>query len=157
MYTCEGCNEFNRGECLKPLQNMGVCSQKPGFHCYVHRDNPTCFKYSPKSTLSLMWVREVHGYTVAQDTCCVCGRYGTEQHHVPPRSAGNLIVDGKKLKKPTLAVCGHGNTSGCHGLAHAGKLHFRFRDDWEFLLLDEPTDRMSALDMDGWKPIRRDF
>lgn len=67
----------------------------------------------------------------------------------------------------------------CHGLAHANRLHFRWvREEAmtgrrlalapgnydvklargghiEYLLLDEPTSYADALEMDGWRPLRR--
>ena len=87
--------------------------------------------------------------------CMVCKRRGIlNNHHAVPRSAGELYQRGVKQKKPLITLCGSGNTSGCHGKAHQGLLHFDFRDGmWWFLMLDEPVDRLTALDMDGWEPI----
>lgn len=109
----------------------------------------------------------------AEHFCCVCGKPATNRHHIVKRSAGKLVVDGIEAKKPTVRLCGDGNASGCHGLAHAGKLHFRWVDEqafrsvkangmsahyaigghWECLLLDEGTDYLTALSTDGWRRL----
>ncbi|MDU8576592.1 hypothetical protein RX398_04210 [Collinsella aerofaciens] len=84
--------------------------------------------------------------------------------------------------QPTITLCDLGNHLAdadgrpyCHGLANANRLHFRwapgnavlgnFRNygrmlgghggQLECLLLDEPTDYLSAPSMDGWRPLRR--
>lgn len=100
--------------------------------------------------------------------CCVCGKPATDRHHVVRRGAGRLVVDGREVGKPTVRLCGDGNASGCHGLAHANRLHFRWAEavcadrssgyvttggHWEYLLLDEPTKYQAALGMDGWRPL----
>ena len=89
------------------------------------------------------------------DRCAVCGRYGrTERHHIVWRSWGELYRDGRKLPKPTITLCGFGNTSGCHGLAHQRMLHFRKGESGlEYLRTDEPTRYERALDMDGWREV----
>ena len=63
--------------------------------------------------------------------CMVCGRPANNHHHIVPRSAGEMSVDGRRLSKPTILLCGNGNTSGCHGLAHQHRLHFRWVDAFE--------------------------
>lgn len=75
--------------------------------------------------------------------CAFCGRPETEKHHIVPRSQGGA-------KGPLVSVCGFGNTSGCHGLLHAHKLHLRYSDGWEYLYTPEPTKYDAALTMDGW-------
>lgn len=101
--------------------------------------------------------------------CCICGKPATDKHHIVRRSAGILVRLGLVVKKPTVRLCGCGNASGCHGLAHANRLHFRwaetvtkakspdslplFGGHWEYLLCDEPTKYQQALSMEGWKPI----
>ena len=81
------------------------------------------------------------------DGCAVCGRPARERHHIVPRSQGG--TDG-----PTVRLCGWGNTGGCHGDAHAHKLHFRFADGrWQYLLTDEPTKYEKALEFGGWKDV----
>lgn len=64
--------------------------------------------------------------------CCVCGRLAQNRHHVVPRSQGGS--DG-----PTVPLCGMGNASGCHGEAHAHRIHFRYAGRWEVALTDKPT------------------
>lgn len=106
---------------------------------------------------------------VILNRCAVCGRlYPLEQHHIVYRSQGELYVDGVKVFKPTITLCGWGNnlkdSNGkyfCHGLAHAKRLHFRWvqtgTEEWmghfEYLKLSEPTKYEKALIMDGWRPI----
>ncbi len=78
--------------------------------------------------------------------CPFCGRPATNRHHIVPRSQGG--ADG-----PTVAVCGMGGLSGCHGLLHSHMLHLRWRDGWEALRTDEPTKYERALAMDGWRRL----
>lgn len=103
------------------------------------------------------------GKTVRAPYCVVCGRSGPlNQHHVVRRGAGKLFRDGAEVEKPTLTLCGFGNNMSdadgreyCHGLAHANRLHFRWRNDrWEYLRTDVPTRYYEALEMDGWLPLR---
>lgn len=104
----------------------------------------------------------------AESVCCVCGAPATDRHHVVRRGAGRLVRDGREVAKPTVRLCGDGNASGCHGLAHANRLHFRWVDavcvsrssgyvttggHWEYLLLGEPTKYQTALNMGGWVPL----
>lgn len=92
------------------------------------------------------------GQTIATDHCVICGRrWPLNQHHVVYRSQGQLVRDGRKVRKPTLTLCGSGNASGCHGLAHHHRLHFRYEDGhWLYLKTDEPVKYLQALEMDGW-------
>lgn len=65
-------------------------------------------------------------------TCCVvCGRFGTNKHHEPPKGTG-----GERAWRGSLvSLCGSG-TTGCHGRRHAGDLKLRFNetdDRWEWL------------------------
>lgn len=85
--------------------------------------------------------------------CVVCGRaYPLNKHHIVRRGAGELYEDGRKLPKAVVTLCGSGNTGGCHGLAHANRLHFRNdRGRLEHVVLDEPTPYVEALEMDGWE------
>lgn len=103
-------------------------------------------------TLPLMWHRLMDAPDMTGMHCMVCKRFGIlNNHHAVPRSAGELFDCGRKRKKPLITLCGSGNTSGCHGKAHHGLLHFDFRDgDWFYLEVPEPVDRLTALDMDGW-------
>jgi hypothetical protein len=102
--------------------------------------------------------------------CAVCGAtWPLNQHHVVRRGAGKMYRNGVELKKPTITLCGSGNTSGCHGLAHQNRLHFRWVESrqpsgeygmptieaghWEYILLDEPTKYSKALEMEGWRRL----
>lgn len=101
--------------------------------------------------------------------CAVCGKtWPLNNHHIVRRSAGVLIRDGREVRKPTVMLCGSGNTSGCHGMAHHGRLHFRWRDadgvndlgftawgggHWEYLLTEGPVKYQDALAMDGWRRL----
>ena len=133
------------------------------------------------TTLPEMLWPLMDGLSVDTPWCCVCGRSGVplNRHHVVRRGAGVLYRNGVEVPKPTLMLCGSGNTSGCHGLAHQNRLHFRFvRDEWrvprrpgdceggydvslargghwEWLLCDEPTKYTDVLESSGWEPLRR--
>ena len=107
----------------------------------------------------------------AYSRCCVCGTPATNRHHIIPRSAGNLLVNGRPLSKPTVLLCGGGSTSGCHGLAHQKRLHFRWVEPertqaeswdkhpvgcgwWEYQIFDEPIDVLSAWGHEeGWRKL----
>lgn len=103
--------------------------------------------------------------------CMVCGRPANNHHHIVPRSAGEYSVEGRRLSKPTVLLCGSGNASGCHGLAHQHRLHFRWVDTfedhrydrvvnphhgpgsghWEWKLFDQPINVLEAWAyQDGW-------
>lgn len=103
------------------------------------------------------------------DRCFICGQHANNRHHMVKRSAGELYIDGHKLKKPTITLCGSG-TTGHHGLAHQNRLHFRWIDEvaeinrvngtmfiktghLEYLITDEPTNYIEALNMEGWQPL----
>ena len=108
----------------------------------------------------------------ANDTCCWCGAPGaTNHHHIVPRSAGKLVVDGREVPKPTVLLCGMGNASGCHGKAHQHLLHFRWHEpertsteNWEKhpvgcgyiegIETDEPMKYQEALAIKkGWRRV----
>lgn len=144
----------------------------------------------PKTTMPEMWHDLVNAPTIHAFRCVVCGRplpNGGDQHHIIPRSAGQYVdargrvFTGRKRKPkgakdtPTVTLCGSGNASGCHGLAHSGRLHFRWvRMDHivannafngspftamggrlECLVTDEPIDRLEALATEeGWRRLR---
>lgn len=90
--------------------------------------------------------------------CAVCGRtWPLNQHHVIRRGDGNVFEDGKVLEKPTITLCGSGNTSGCHGKAHDHILHFRNNEgSWEYLDTGEPLADWKAAKLDGWRPCKTD-
>lgn len=127
-----------------------------------------------------VWHDLVKAPTIKSDRCVVCGAYAVDNHHIIPRSKGQYVDgwgrvhSGKRnadVPTPTVPLCGLGNTSGCHGKAHCGMLHFRYRLDFqpgfkeystsipvysfEYLLTDEPVDRCTALSMDGWEKVVR--
>ena len=109
----------------------------------------------------------MNGVTIESDRCVVCGRSPVQMHHVVKRSAGNMYRGGVRIPRPKLPLCGLGNASGCHGLAHQNRLHFRWvrpreafnrptpqgSGHWEYLITDEPTRYERALEMDGWRPL----
>ena len=84
--------------------------------------------------------------SLVSDTCVICGKPATNQHHVVFRSQGGS--DGA-----TVSVCGFGNASGCHGKLHHRTLHLRYTDRWQFLETDKPTKYQTALSMDGWRDV----
>lgn len=125
-------------------------------------------------TMAEMWRDLVAAPDIETRWCAVCGRTGhLERHHMIPRSAGELVLpNGMAAHKPTITLCGFGNAGGCHGLAHSGRLHFRFvpvdmrtgfTEDGlilhgghvEYLLTEEPVDRLTALSMPGWRRLRK--
>lgn len=108
--------------------------------------------------------------SVTMGRCAVCGRARPlEQHHIVRRGAGKLFDGtGREIEKPTVTLCGFGNNlkdadgrEFCHGLAHANRLHFRWVEadpiagggHWEVIVLDEACDYLTALRMDGWRPL----
>lgn len=120
------------------------------------------------TTLSEELIPLMEGVSIDAPYCVVCGRtWPLNRHHVVRRSAGKLYRGGIEIPKPTLMLCGSGNASGCHGLAHQNRLHFRWvriegrsnrphasgSGHWEYLITDEPVKYSVALKMDGWLPI----
>jgi len=111
----------------------------------------------------------------ANGICCWCGAPGaTNHHHIVPRSAGKVVLNGRELSKPTILLCGDGNASGCHGKAHQHLLHFRWVDSyeehrsdkvaiphhdvgsghWEGVETDEPMKYQKALGIrEGWRRV----
>lgn len=128
-----------------------------------------------KSTMPELYRPLMDGTSVELPYCAVCGRsYPLNRHHIVKRSAGKLFRFGVEVPKPTIMLCGSGNTGGCHGLAHSGMLHFRWvvcdntsgtefghyprasggvGGHWEFLKTEEPTKYQTALNMDGWQRL----
>lgn len=121
------------------------------------------------TTLPAMYQPMMGKPSVRMARCAVCGRtWPLEQHHVVFRSSGKMFVEGREIEKPTITLCGFGNNlqdadgrEYCHGLAHHRRLYFRWVDDdaiacaghWEYIRLDEACDYLTALRMDGWRPL----
>ena len=84
--------------------------------------------------------------------CAVCrSKRATNRHHVVPRSQGGT-------NGCTITLCGNGNISGCHGLAHNHYLHFRANNgELEYLLTCEPMKDESAYKLDGWRKVTREI
>lgn len=119
----------------------------------------------------------MEGCSVETPYCAVCGRTSPlNRHHVVRRGAGQLVRHGVAMPKPTIMLCGSGNAGGCHGLAHANRLHFRWVVDripcydagtsfnlpctvtvdgghWEYRLFPEPVKYSTALKAPGWRPL----
>lgn len=88
--------------------------------------------------------------SIGGSTCAACGGVAMNNHHVIQKGMG-----GSKLARriPTVPLCGMGNTSGCHGKAHSGRLFFDYKDgSWMCLETVEPTTLQNALNMEGWRP-----
>ena len=83
--------------------------------------------------------------------CAICHmRPASNRHHIVPRSHGG--TDG-----PTIAVCGNGNVSGCHGLLHAGRIYLRYKGgSWWFICPSPPCKVEKAHRLKGWQKIRVD-
>lgn len=138
-------------------------------------------KADSKSTLAPIYWPLMQGPTMIAGRCFICGRrWPLEQHHYVWRSWGKLYRNGIEVRKPTITLCGRGNNLKdpdgrpyCHGLAHDHRLHFRFigptdmtrkhdmkrETAWgggrlQYLITEEPTDYMDALDMEGWRNIQ---
>lgn len=96
-------------------------------------------------------------------------------HHEPSKGMGGgkrLTIYGKLLRPSLHALCGFGNSSGCHGLRHSGDLKIRWvwndqdsmRAWWEGELFElgiEPHDPR-LFDYGGWeyesrKKVRSSF
>ena len=117
---------------------------------------------SDVTTLDPIWHPLMDAPSIWADRCVVCGApRPLERHHVVRRSQGQLIRDGRVVKKPVITLCGRGNVLSmggrpfCHGLAHHGMLHFRFVDGrYEYLRTREPVGYAEALESPGWAPLR---
>lgn len=106
-------------------------------------------------TLPLLYRDLMDAPTIRSERCVVCGAPATNQHHIVWRSWGELWdTEGNNVPKPTVSLCGMGNVSGCHGLAHARMLHFRYAGRLEYLITEQPMKYQYALDMEGWKEVR---
>ncbi len=114
----------------------------------------------PRDTLALAYRPLMELGSVETDRCAICGRaYPLERHHIVWRSQGKMFRDGREIPKPTIVLCGFGNNLKgpdgrfyCHGKAHHHMLHFRnVGGELAYLLTEEPTDYMRALEMEGWR------
>ena len=126
---------------------------------------------SGKTTIAKLWWPLMDAPTMKANRCYICGKPANNQHHMVKRSQGELYIGAVKRKKPTITLCGSG-TTGCHGLAHQNRLHFRYvyktnldtarllagsaniAGQLEYLLCKEPTKYQEALHMTGWKPVK---
>jgi hypothetical protein len=89
---------------------------------------------------------------VPSPVCAVCLGTWDNDHHVIFKGAGGMSGELER-RVPRIHLCGFGNASGCHGLAHSRRLHFDWRDGWEYLITEEPVKRHIALDMPGWERL----
>lgn len=160
MPKCWECALLNFGEDLAEGQTCAMCEHKRYLpYPFADVEDDACEEFEPMYSGTLdhdLWpLMEAEG--CEQRYCCVCGRTNPlNQHHIVRRSAGSLSKRGRELAKPTVTLCGSGNTSGCHGLAHSYRLHFRSNDGMlEYLVTNEPTKYGKALRMNGWRPIKR--
>ena len=108
-----------------------------------------------RTTLAPMWRDLMDAPSVETRVCAICGRaWPLNRHHMVPRSAGELYEGGAKRRKPTIMLCGSGNASGCHGLAHSHRLHFDYRDGaLVYLITETPVKRLEALSEPGWHEV----
>lgn len=99
--------------------------------------------------------------TIKKRWCVVCGcTWPINQHHPVYLSKGECYdpETGREREKPTITLCGQGNTSGCHGKTHHGLLHFRnFCGEWQFLETEEAVGYGEALKMKGWRYVNRNL
>jgi hypothetical protein len=96
--------------------------------------------------MNLIQLELMSAPSFAPGHCVVCGAPYPTEHHPVPRSAGGH--DG-----PVLHLCGDG-TRGCHGLAEAHKLYFRYDFAlyvWKWLKLPQALKYDRALDLPGWR------
>ncbi len=122
------------------------------------------------TTLSQELQPLMEGTSISLNHCAICGRsWPLNNHHIVRRSQGVFYRAGVKIPKPTITLCGSGNTSGCHGLAHQNRLHFRWvksaqpadtygmktisAGHWEYVLCECSTKYRDALKRTGWKRI----
>lgn len=84
---------------------------------------------------------------VDTDFCAICGRPAIDKHHVIKKGMGGYSKETEK-RIPQMRLCGFGNTSGCHGLMHKGRLHVYWDESmggWVFWVSPEPMK-----DFDAW-------
>lgn len=105
---------------------------------------------SGQASLNLYDSKLMDKPSIKDEYCVVCRRPATDHHHVVFKSR---VHKSRHKEIPTLSLCGMGNTCGCHGKAHSGRLYFRWREGWEYLMLKEPTKRDKAEMMEGWNRL----
>ena len=99
------------------------------------------------------------------DHCVICGRPAHDAHHVIQKGMGGVSRQTDK-RIPRLKLCGAGNTSGCHGLLHQGKLHINWDTSmggWVFMRTPEPMNDIECweqyadeyLPVPGWEEQQR--
>lgn len=154
IQVCGECPFFNNGDPIQPKQYFGRCSSAVSKRIYRGKDEPICSMFKKTTMEQWLWPL-MKGTTVKLSCCPICGKPATNMHHIVRRGDGELFGnDGRPRTKPKISLCGSG-TTGCHGLAHQLKLHFRWKDGaWEYLKTDEPVGRAEALELSGWKAIR---
>lgn len=156
IHKCGECFYFNHGKPLEPGQHMAVCEAHERLRSdriYRRDDEAACIQ-ATKTTLELSKWGLMRAPTIKKPYCVVCGFTGhLEQHHLVRKGDGNIWGPAGMEDKPTITLCGRGNTSGCHGMVHMHRLHFRYTDRLEYLITDEPTDQDKTLSMEGWKAI----
>lgn len=86
--------------------------------------------------------------------CAICGRPSMNHHHVIKKGMGGV---GRKTESriPLIELCGMGNTGGCHGLAHAGRLHIYWEEGmggWVYWISPQPMK-----DFDAWWDFSGEF
>ena len=70
------------------------------------------------------------------EACVLCGRQGTNVHHVVPRSVRKAFFLGDHmLRSPLMALCGSG-TLGCHNGMHGGA-RYKVRWEWDCEALED--------------------
>lgn len=151
--TCGECPFFNGGKAPDPGQRFGRCDASRDKRVYRVIDQDICSMFKKTTLPEALWPL-MQGKTLKLKHCAICGTTSPlNEHHIVRRGAGKLIgKDGRERQKPTITLCGSG-TTGCHGLAHQMRLHFRWKDGWEYLITQEPTDYWSALEQSGWRRI----
>ena len=91
--------------------------------------------------------------SLESDKCLCCGAPAVNNHHIIIKGAGGVSKANEK-RIPTVSLCGNGNTSGCHKLAHDGRLHFFYFLDKVDVLAEDCNGEDVVLDIveDGaWK------
>ena len=173
---CQACDEAAKRMREKARQRMAEKRANKSVREAIRKSAEPPEKRSPKDCCTLnellLPMMGKHDIDNIDGRCSWCGRPGaTNRHHIVRRGAGKLVVGGHEIRKPTVLLCGSGNASGCHGKAHAMKLHFRWvgkeksRESFpvdqaytgagpgEALETSKPVDYQEALDMDGWRRL----